>query len=182
MSSDELEIERSWVIGQIPPIHEVKSAVYHEIGYLLTTNPEDKEPGELRVWRKSTPEWEYGITVKNMGDVSRNEWEGKLFPEWAFNVLWDHTKSVRVYKTRFYSAVKHNGLDLVLEIDVYEGNLDGLIRVECEFPTVAAANNFFLPSMVGKAIEVTYDKRFKNSKLAKLSKEEYKELMSDLSL
>jgi len=188
MSDNNTEIERAWVIKKLPTMHQVKPASYHEIGYLLTTNPKDKTPGELRVFRKGNPDWEYGITVKNMGDMYRNEWEGRLFPEWAFDVLWDHTKSARVFKTRFYSSLHSfeellndsSKPHLLFEIDVYEGKLYGLIRVECEFSSVSEAEDFELPSMMGKAVEVTTDKRFKNSKLAQLSRKEYQELINEL--
>lgn len=181
MAHNQNEIERAWVVSELPSIELVTHSVYHEIGYLVVTDPSMDSPGELRVYRKKLPDrWKFGITVKGMGDVSRKEWEDKEFPEWAFCILWQYVEDRIVYKTRHFSPMVFNNVDLLLEVDEYHNNLEGLIRLECEFESEEQAEKFWLPSWVKNPNEVTYDKRFKNSRLSTLSKEEFKELMNDL--
>ncbi len=185
MAFDEIEIERSWVISALPKKPLIDHEVYHEIGYLFS------EGGELRVYKKKMPNgWEYGITVKNEGDLSRREWEDKQFPEWAFDVVWPNTLGARVCKTRHFVFVSTTGqlvklsdpLIFLIEIDEYVGNCEGLIRLECEFINESHAEAFVLPDWATDAIEVTHDSRFKGKNLASLSRKEFKELMDDLSL
>ena len=188
MAHDELEIERSWVIKALPEKSLVDHAIYHEIGYLFNKD------GELRVYKKKLPDkWKYGITVKEDGGLARREWEEKLFPEWAFEVVWPNTTGARVCKTRhfvywveqeFQEHFVHHGSSglppLLIEIDEYQGNLSGLVRMECEFPSEDEAAKFEVPGWAEGAIEVTHDSRFKNKNLAKLSCDEFLELMESL--
>jgi adenylate cyclase len=56
------------------------------------------------------------------------------------------------------------GDGLVLEVDVYEGDLAGLVVAEVEFPSEAAADAWRPPAWLGA--EVTTDERYKNHRLA----------------
>jgi len=170
MAHDHLEVERSWVIKAVPDKSLIAHSVYHEIGYLF------HDPGELRVYAKKLLDgWKYGITVKSDGDLARQEWEDKEFPEWAFNIVWPKTKTNRIYKTRYYIDIIHNNIKLLIEVDEYLENCEDLIRMECEFPSQEAAESFWLPSWI-EGFEVTNDSRFKNKNLARLSREEFKAL------
>lgn len=174
MANDEVEIERSWVIKSLPEESLIDHSLYNEIGYLFSKN------GELRVYRKRLPgKWKYGITVKEDGDLSRKEWEDKLFPEWAFNVVWPNTLGARVYKTRHFVYHDSTHSDLFVEVDQYCKALKGLIRMEREFSSEHIAAEFVLPNWAVGAIEVTNDSRFKGKNLAKLSQKEFKKLIID---
>lgn len=170
MSQDAIEIERSWVLKSLPDKSLVDHTIFNQIGYVFRKN------GELRVYKKRVPDkWKYGITVKDNGDLSRKEWEDKLFPEWAYEVVWPNTLGARVYKTRHFVFYKA----LLLEIDQYYRDLKGLIRMECEFPSEGAAAAFVLPEWAEGAIEVTHDPRFKGKNLAALDRYEFRKLMND---
>ena len=54
--------------------------------------------------------------------------------------------------------------DRVIELDLFEGSLEGLIIAEVEFPTVKASRSFAPPAWFGR--EVTRDARYKNRNLA----------------
>lgn len=115
--------------------------------------------GELRLRRKGERCF---LTVKGDGTLSREEFETEI-PEWTFNQLWPATDGRRVEKTRY--ALPHDGL--TLEIDLYEGHLEGLRTLEVEFPDEATAARFQLPAWIEGAVNVTSDKRFKNKSLAR---------------
>jgi len=54
--------------------------------------------------------------------------------------------------------------DLTVELDVYEGDLDGLVTAEVEFPDEASALAFDAPDWLGR--DVTEDPRYGNRVLA----------------
>lgn len=154
------EIERQFVIPSLPEKYRIDHSVYHEVGYVITSS------GELRVFKKKLPDrWKFAITIKEDGNLSREEWEKEL-PEWAFNIVWPDTQGARVHKTRhFVNYANDIGVYLV-EVDEYVKSLKGLIRLECEFKTEGAARRFILPGWADGAIEVTNDPRYKNKNLA----------------
>ncbi|MCI9541193.1 MAG: hypothetical protein HFG39_09075 [Lachnospiraceae bacterium] len=54
---------------------------------------------------------------------------------------------------------------LMIELDIFEGDLEGLIMAEVEFPDKETANAYRPPEWFGK--EVTFDKTYHNSNLSK---------------
>lgn len=66
-----------------------------------------------------------------------------------------------VNKTRY--QFEENGTRIF--VDVYSGNLEGLVVAEVEFASVAEAEAFVPPSWFGR--DITSDKRYKNANLAK---------------
>ena len=60
--------------------------------------------------------------------------------------------------------------NLKVEIDIYEGCLQGFLTAEVEFPNEEASNMFVKPDWLGE--ELGY-KEFSNQKLAKMTKEEF---------
>ena len=67
----------------------------------------------------------------------------------------------RVIKTRYLVPL---GSDLVVELDVYAGDLDGLLTAEIEFPSEQASAAFEPPGWLGP--EITGDERYANQSLA----------------
>ena len=174
MAHNHIEIERSWILKALPDSALIDHSIYHEIGYLFN------EDGELRVYKKNLAgRWKYGITVKTDGKLSRQEWEDKAFPEWAFNVVWPNTLGARVHKVRYFVHYSHDGNIYLLEIDEYRKNCKGLIRLECEFRSEEAANRFVLPNWAKGSVEVTKDSRYKNKNLAALTRQEYRSLRGE---
>ena len=70
------------------------------------------------------------------------------------------TEGRRVVKTRHEVPLG----DLVAEVDVYAGDLDGLLTAEVEFPDEASARAFVAPGWLGR--DVTDDPRYGNRVLA----------------
>jgi adenylate cyclase len=79
-----------------------------------------------------------------------------------FERLWPLTSGRRVEKTRHRVEL---GDGVVAEIDVYGGGLEGLVTVDVEFPSEAAADAFVAPAWFGT--EVTDDPRYRNQRLAR---------------
>lgn len=104
-------------------------------------------------------------TMKSGGDLVRDEENTPLSRE-NFAALWPRTVGARVEKTRY--QIPYQGV--VLELDIYHGQLAGLCVGEVEFSgedetaARAAANAFGTPAWVQH--DVTTDGRFKNKRLA----------------
>jgi len=78
-----------------------------------------------------------------------------------FEALWQLTEGRRVSKTRHEIPIADGA---VAELDVYDGELDGLLTVEIEFGSLEASERFDPPPWVGR--ELTGDKRYANQSLA----------------
>jgi CYTH domain-containing protein len=100
------------------------------------------------------------LTVKRGTGRSRVEEEVAIDAA-AFERLWPLTEGRRVEKVRHLVPA---GDGLVLEVDVYEGALAGLVVAEVEFASEAAADAWAPPAWLGD--EVTTDERYKNHRLA----------------
>jgi CYTH domain-containing protein len=99
------------------------------------------------------------LAVKRGAGRSRLEQELELDDDRA-RALWDLTAGRRVEKTRRRTRVHGH----VIEVDIYEGDLEGLLVAEVEFSDDAAADGFEPPPWFGR--EVTEDSAFKNRSLA----------------
>lgn len=162
------EIERAWIFN---PTHKDKwrnfvaynlAIIKHDVGYLVSD-----EYGEVRILKKeSYPSPLLIMTVKSRGDLSRKEWE-TLIPQWVFDQMWARTYGSRLSKMRLYVPYHLSNTDYVLETDVYQKKLSGLLRIECEFSSEEEASRFTLPLNIRDCVyEVTNDVRFKNKNLA----------------
>lgn len=147
-----VEVERKFLVGAIP---ENLDEFNHEAikqGYLVIG--EDGSEARLR-----NRDGSYTMTVKSKGELSRGEWEAPITSE-QFAVWWPATNGKRVEKTRYSIPLGEN----VIELDIYEGQLEGLVTAEVEFKSEAEANSFQAPEWMG--VDVTSDKAFKNQQLA----------------
>ena len=142
------EIERKFLVGEPPP-HGPRG-VRIDQGYLAVGDD------EVRLRRKGE---RLSLCVKRGGGMIRSEEEIPLERE-QFDALWPATEGRRVQKQR--TAIPHGGR--TIELDVYEGELDGLVIAEVEFEDAAQAIAFVPPPWFGR--EVTDDRRYKNQALA----------------
>jgi adenylate cyclase len=78
-----------------------------------------------------------------------------------FDSLWPLTEGRRIEKRRYVIPADEG---LSIELDVYEGALDGLLTAEIEFESEAEADRFAVPEWIGR--EVTGDARYSNQTLA----------------
>jgi adenylate cyclase len=113
---------------------------------------------EVRVRRRDANAW---LTVKSGGGRSRVEEEIPIDSD-RFQRLWPLTEGRRIEKTRYEIPV---GDGLTVELDVYAGDLEGLVTAEVEFASEDAAEAFAAPSWLGP--DVTDDARYKNQRLAR---------------
>ena len=146
------EIERKFLVAEMPKKIEIK--VQHEIkqGYLFS-NPDF----ELRVRKKNESFFQ---TIKQGSDLVREETELEISKK-QFEVLWKLAKDQSLQKTLYEIPWQH----LVIELDIYHNNLEGLMTAEVEFETVEEAQNFSPPNWFGR--EITNSSAYKNSSLAK---------------
>jgi CYTH domain-containing protein len=83
--------------------------------------------------------------------------------ESAFTLLTaGFTEGQLVQKWRFYYQL--NGF--MLEFDLFEGQLQGLVTLEVEFKSVEEASAFSLPAWIVGAVEVTGNSQYANKNLA----------------
>jgi adenylate cyclase len=148
-----VEIERKFLVGELPPGVERSGSSRIEQGYLAIA----EDGTEVRVRRRDGAAV---LTVKSGGGRTRLEEEIEIDAE-RFARLWPLTEGRRVEKTRHLIPA---GPGLTIELDVYSGALAGLNVAEVEFGSEDAADGFEPPEWFGP--EVTDDARFKNQRLA----------------
>jgi len=145
------EIECKYRLPAVPKVDPAYSQVIRQ-GYLPTQN-------EVRIRQMGD---EYFITVKGEGTHSREECE-RLIDSWVFELLWPETSGRQILKERHFYPFK----GATLEVDSYQGQLSGLVTMECEFTSKEEMDAFTLPEWAEGAIDVTNDPRYKNKNLAK---------------
>ena len=100
------------------------------------------------------------LTVKSGRGRVRVEEELEIEAD-RFERLWPLTEGRRIEKRRYEIPA---GDGLTIELDVYAGDLDGLVTAEVEFGSEDAAEAFAAPDWLGP--DVTDDPRYKNQRLA----------------
>jgi CYTH domain-containing protein len=156
------EVERKFVVAQMPDLADEGEEI--EQGYLAIG-----AEGEVRLRRRGDGRV---LTVKRgvMGGcsageaeeqpvLSRAEAETELDQD-QFDALWPLTEGRRLKKRRY--LIRHG--DLEIELDTYEGELEGLIVAEIEFPSEEEARRFEPADWLGE--EVTGDRAYLNETLA----------------
>jgi CYTH domain-containing protein len=147
-----VEIERKFLVRRLP-----KDLSKHKSHKIIQGYTEITEDGtETRLRQKENA---YTQTVKSGKGLERQEVETEL-TEGQFSKLWPNTKGKRVEKMRFDLPYK----DWIIEVDVYEGALEGLVTAEVEFSSREEAESFTPPDWMNQ--EVTQDDRYKNKNLA----------------
>jgi CYTH domain-containing protein len=145
------EIERKFVLEGGSELTRGIVGVPIRQGYLAAG-----EAVEVRLRAKGDRHF---LTVKSGSGLVREEREVELGPE-QFEALWPATEDRRIEKTRYEIGVG----ELVVELDIYHGVLDGLCTAELEFASEEEARSFEPPGWLGR--EVTEDGRYANRNLA----------------
>ena len=146
------EIERKFLVAQLPDLREATSAVIQQ-GYV--SQPDDSVSMRLR-----QADQIYFLTVKRGEGVIRAECEAEITAD-QFEAFWPLTQGRRVEKTRWTGRLASGDL---FELDVFAGSLAPLRLVEVEFATEEAAAAFQPPEWFGR--EVTENPAFGNKALA----------------
>ncbi|MFO7778521.1 MAG: hypothetical protein R6V28_09230 [Nitriliruptoraceae bacterium] len=147
-----VEVERAFVADDVPDPALLGAGVKLRQGYVAS---EDEVEVRLRI-----REQDAALTIKAGRGMVRTEVELPLSRDDA-EVLWQHTGGRRLAKRRHRVQVG----DHVAEVDLYEGALTGLCRVEVEFTSPEEADAFVPPAWFGR--EVTGDDRWSNASLAR---------------
>jgi adenylate cyclase len=145
-----VEVERKFLVPEAPDLSGTEAEEIVQ-GYLAIG-----ADGEVRLRRRGDA---LVLTAKRGSGLSREEAEVEVAPE-QFERLWPLTEGRRLHKRRH---VVPDG-DRRIEVDVYEGELEGLVVAEVEFPSEQAARAFEPPPWLGD--EVTGDERYLNETLA----------------
>jgi CYTH domain-containing protein len=145
------EIERKFLVTDVPDDLQWLDERALRQGYVALDGDT-----EVRV-RDDGGQWR--LTVKHGGGLRRVE-EDMPIDARRGEALWDLTEGRRVEKRRRRIAYG----EAMLELDVYEGGLAGLVVAEVEFPDEDAARRFEPPAWLGR--EVTEDGGYKNRALA----------------
>jgi CYTH domain-containing protein len=149
-----IEIERKFLVAEPPSSLERWPSTAIEQGYLAL----DEDGTEVRVRRRDRRTW---LTVKSGAGRVRVEEEIEIEPE-RFERLWPLTEGLRIEKTRYEID---GGDGVLIELDVYTGDLAGVVVAEVEFDSEEAADAFDAPGWFGD--DVTEDVRYKNQRLAR---------------
>jgi CYTH domain-containing protein len=147
-----IEIERKFLVTSLP---EAMDRYPHERimqGYVVVGT----DGSEVRLRRKGP---KYFEAVKMGRGGIRSELEVELTAT-QFDTLWEATSGRRIEKTRY--EIRHAGA--IMEVDVYHGELAGLVTAECEFASAEESRRFVPPDWFGR--EVTNDPAYKNQSLA----------------
>lgn len=146
------EIERKFLLDEVPPwLREHESREISQ-GYLVSG-----DDVEVRLRKYGS---DLLLTVKRGKGETREEVEIALDPD-QFEQLWELTRSRRIAKRRFLVPLDggHRA-----EVDVYRGDLTGLVVTEVEFSSEDQSHRFGPPAWFGP--EVTGDSRYANRELA----------------
>lgn len=146
------EIERKFLLSQAPAWLSEHSAMRIEQGYLAV-----EEEVEVRLRRT---EEEQLLTAKRGHGEVREEIEIALDRE-QFDSLWPLTEARRLIKTR--TLIPLDG-GLIAEVDVFEGELQGLVTGEVEFDSREQSGGFDPPDWLGS--EITGQNSFAGQSLA----------------
>lgn len=151
------EIERKWLINARDIPYNLKDGVEQKIVQTyLNFSP------EIRVRNINNGE-KYILTIKSNMSVDgliRDEKEYYISEE-EYNHLLTKQEGDTIVKTRYQIYDEGN----IVEIDIFENQLEGLAYMEVEFETEEKAKTFEDPTWVIK--DVTDDIRYKNGYLAR---------------
>lgn len=145
-----MEIERKYLIHKLPEHYDTQPFHQIEQGYLCT-HP------VVRIRRQDD---EYYLTYKSGGMMVREEYNLPL-TEKAYYHLREKADGYLITKKRYLIPYNEK---LTIELDVFEGDLAGLILAEVEFDTEEEANTFLPPEWFGE--DVTFSAMYHNSTLS----------------
>lgn len=145
-----MEIERKYLIHSLPEHLEQYESKQIEQGYLCT-NP------VVRIRRSNE---NYILTYKGEGLMVREEYNLPLTKE-GYEHMREKVDGILITKTRYLIPLTDV---LTIELDVFSGELEGLLLAEVEFKTEEEANRFIPPEWFGE--DVTFSTKYHNSTLS----------------
>lgn len=148
-----MEIEKKFLVKSIPlELENYRKSVITQ-GY-ISTSP------VIRIRQKNK---QYYLTCKSKGLMAREEFEIEITSNEYMNLAKKVDNNL-IEKTRYYIPLENN---LVIELDIFNGILKGLVVAEVEFSSIEEANDFIAPDWFSE--EVTHDVRYHNSYLCQIN-------------
>lgn len=144
-----MEIERKFLTRHLPENLEQYPCLQIEQGY-LTTDP------VIRIRRQDD---QYILTYKGSGLLAHEEYNLPLTKE-AYETLRPKTEGILIAKKRY--CIPFGAY--TVELDLFEGELEGLILAEVEFSSEEEAAAFCPPDWFSE--DVTYNPKYHNSYMA----------------
>ncbi|MDR1100755.1 MAG: AAA family ATPase [Clostridiales bacterium] len=159
------EIERKFLISEKNiPSYLLSIAEKFEIEQIYLKFPSPRNLSEIRL-RKSNDTYFITEKISNGNQLLFRQEIEKPIPRAEYERLAAGRQGEIIKKTRYkIPGNKTGSAGRDIELDLYEGNLSGLIVAELEFPTVREAKKFAAPDWFGK--DITEDKSYKNASLA----------------
>jgi CYTH domain-containing protein len=156
-----MEIERRWLLRNIP------NPVTGLVTKSLFTKIEQRYFPPFRLRKNIIPttgDKQYYITIKVGHGLSRPEWEESI-PIWAFNEVWPLGEKLHISKRRYWISIPNYHVT----VDIFTGNLLGLIILEAEASSEELAEKFIMPKDLEEHVikEITGIPRYSNFELAK---------------
>jgi CYTH domain-containing protein len=148
-----VEVERKWLVPEAPADALAAPSERIRQGYLTV----GRGGAETRVRCRGE---RFFLTTKSGNGLVRAEHEVELAED-QFDGLWPATDGARLEKIR-HKLPSDDGR--MIELDVYEGTLAGLIVAEVEFDDPWGAEAFVVPYWFGR--EVTTEPGYRNQNLA----------------
>ena len=146
-----MEIERKYLISTPP--EDYRSYPYRWIEHAcLCTDPV--------VWIRRD-DGRYYLTYKSKGLLVREEYNLPLTEDAYFHLL-QKADGIVLQKRRYLIPI--DGTGLTIELDIFEGQYEGLMLAEVEFPSEEEANAFTPPAWFGE--DVTDSGLYQNSRLS----------------
>ena len=134
-----MEIERKFLVKNIPPVLDNYKKRYIEQAYLCTSPT-------VRVRRDND---DYYLTYKGKGFIVREEYNLPLTKE-SYEHLLSKADGIIITKTRYEIPAGNN---LIIELDIFEGEYKGLVLAEVEFATEEDAVSYTPPEWFGERVE-----------------------------
>lgn len=152
-----IEIERKWRLSRLPSSAVLRRGYLRCQGYLIAN-----DHIEMRI--RNTRDGCFVLGIKDEGTIQRREWE-KVLDLWAVKELWPLTEGRRLVRVQYDVSIPPTPR---LSIVAYQGPLNPLMTMECEFPSLEDAAQFQMPPwiLISCAREVTDDQRYKSKNLA----------------
>ena len=154
-----VEIERKYLIRKSDLDFDYKKYKHVNIAqgfiYIKPAIRIRKSDSNYYITIKTKPPKE--ISAKN--DLVRTELETEI-PKSCYNYLLKFCKGRIIKKTRYFIPYKSH----TIELDVFDGELKGLIYAEIEFKSVKSAEKFTPPKWFFR--EVTGIEKYKNTQLS----------------
>ncbi|MGV0743546.1 CYTH domain-containing protein [Mycolicibacterium sp. XJ870] len=151
------EVERKFLVEPSDVPADVEQRAERRLvlrqGYLAVAT----DGSEARV--RSTDDAAFELTVKSAGDLVRGESTIEITRE-MFEALWPKSEGARIEKARLRIPYESH----TIELDIYGGDLAGLVVAEVEFSGEEDAAAFVVPDWFSR--DVTSDKSYKNKNLA----------------